>query len=502
MTEGSLVVFVVFLLVHGASPNDRDAHNPAIDIHPVEASLNQHYDQPYRPQFHYTPLQGHIGDATGLVYYQGEYHLFYMYDKWQRKRDRHKRWGHATSRDCVHWEEQPPILDTLIDNHPGSGSGIVDWNNSAGLRSGPHKALLVFYTDYVKGSCIAYSNDAGRTWVRHPRNPVLAGVKDMRDPTVLWYPPAAEWRMVRYEKQGFAFYGSPNLLDWTYLSRVEGLHECPDFFELPVDGDPGQRKWVLMDAQGSYHLGTFDGTEFKPEHEEKLPSDSGRCFYAPQTWKKTMESASSVVQIGFLRYPSEPRLTWHCQMGFPVELKLRRLPEGIRVCRQPIEEINNLRVARQAWSDLVVRPGENPLSEIEGDLFDIRAEIEPAGATAFGLTARGETVRYSLADGKLTSGPRSTRLRLPNGRLTLRVLLDRSSLEVFPDQGQVTISRTFFPQPDDKRLSLFAEGGDIRVISLEVNRLESIWLETDARLGHPRVGRAFEPDSHRAHLRN
>jgi sucrose-6-phosphate hydrolase SacC (GH32 family) len=208
-----------------ASVKSYERPDVAYDIDPVEASLNQHYHQPFRPQFHYTAIQGHIGDATGLIYDQGEYHLFTMFDKWERRRNRHKCWGHAVSRDCIHWEELPPVLDTLIDHKPGSGSGLVDWNNSLGLRAGPHKTLAIFYTDYQTGTCIAYSNDAGRTWIRHPRNPVIAGADDARDPTVFWYAPATEWRMVRYEKQGFVFYGSANLLDWTQFSRIEGFYE-------------------------------------------------------------------------------------------------------------------------------------------------------------------------------------------------------------------------------------------------------------------------------------
>lgn len=158
---------------------------PGADLTPAEVAGQQHYGQPYRPQFHYTPIQGHLGDATGLIYYRGEYHLFHMFDPWgQARRDRHKCWGHAISRDLLSWEQQPPVLDAIIDNRPGSGSGVVDWNNTSGLRTGPQKTLLIFYTDYRLGSSIAYSNDCGRTWTRYGRNPVLAGTDDIRDPTV------------------------------------------------------------------------------------------------------------------------------------------------------------------------------------------------------------------------------------------------------------------------------------------------------------------------------
>lgn len=153
-------------------------------ITPSEVADAYHFHGQYRPQIHYTPIQGHIGDATGLIYYKGEYHLFYMFDPWSRKRKEHKNWGHAISKDLLHWEECSPILDTLLDNHPGSGSGVVDWNNSSGLRRGIEKTLVVFYTDYTKGSCIAYSRDAGRTWLRYKDNPVLPGTADIRDPYV------------------------------------------------------------------------------------------------------------------------------------------------------------------------------------------------------------------------------------------------------------------------------------------------------------------------------
>ncbi len=208
------------------------------NIYPSEVADAFHYHGEYRPQVHYTPIQGHIGDATGLIYYKGEYHLFYMYDPWSMKRKEHKTWGHAVSTDCLHWQELPPILDTLIDHRPGSGCGVVDWNNSSGLRRGPEKTLIIYYTDYEQGTCIAYSVDKGRTWLRHKLNPILEGTEDIRDPLVFWYTPANAWRMVRYEKRGFAFYASTDLLHWAYLSRMEGFYECPDLFQLPVDRMP------------------------------------------------------------------------------------------------------------------------------------------------------------------------------------------------------------------------------------------------------------------------
>lgn len=468
-----------------SSSGPRDLPDPAYDIDPVEASRNQHYDQPYRPQFHYSALQGHIGDATGLIYHQGEYHLFSMFDQWERRRNRHKCWGHATSRDCVHWEAQPPILDPLVDHKPGSGSGIVDWNDTLALRAGPYKTLAVFYTDYVRGSCLAYSTDAGRTWIRHPSNPVLAGVDDIRDPTVFWYAPASAWRMVRYERQGFVFYGSSDLLNWVQLSRVEGRYECPDLFELPVEDNSGERKWVLTAANGAYMLGSFDGRHFTAE-TDTLRIERGKAFYAPQTWKRTPEGGSPVIQIAFLRYPDEPRLTWHCQMAFPCVLTLRRLPEGVRLCRLPIDEIKNLRIAQDVWRNVTLSPGQNPLGSMRGDLFDIRAEIEVLDAAAFRFDVRGQAIHYSRTDEQLRVAGTAIPLKPSAGRVRLQVLVDRSSIEVFVDRGQATISNVTFFDPVRDDYCLTAEGGDIRVISLEINELEGIWPR-------PAVGNVLRP---------
>jgi sucrose-6-phosphate hydrolase SacC (GH32 family) len=442
------------------------------DLTPEEVADQQNYDQPLRPQFHYTPIQGHIGDATGLIYYRGEYHLFNMYDEWSRKRLAHKRWGHAVSTDLVHWTQLPALLDTLLDNKPGSGSGVVDWNDSSKLRAGPEKTLVIFYTDYKKGTCILYSRDSGRTWVRYGKNPVIAGAEDARDPTVFWYPAANEWRMIRYEKKGFAFYRSPDLLQWAWLSRIEGYYECPDFFELPVLNAPGQRRWVLIDGNGSYVLGRFDGTRFLPE-TDKLQVEYGKALYATQTWKLSMEPGR-VYQMAWMRYPIAKEITWNGQMSFPVELTLRAFPDGIRLCREPIDELNNLRIAQHTWENLPLPAGGITIPELSGDLIDIRAEMKPAGASDFGLTIYGHEIRYSTVDRKLRLDAVSAPLNLPDQTLRMRILADRSSIEVFADMGQVTLSAITLENPNHD-IRLAASGADVMITFLEANRLESIW---------------------------
>jgi sucrose-6-phosphate hydrolase SacC (GH32 family) len=187
-----------------------------------------------------------------------------MYDPWSRNGREHKHWAQAVSVDCPHWRELPPILDTLIDHGPGSGSSIVDWNDSSELCGGPEKTLIVFCTDYSRGTCIAHSHDRGHTWVRHRDNPVLQGTDDIRDPYVFWYGPARSWRMVRWEAKGFAFYASSSLLDWTYLSRIDGFYELPDMGQLQVGGDRDEKKWVLIDGEGTYFIAELVGHALSP----------------------------------------------------------------------------------------------------------------------------------------------------------------------------------------------------------------------------------------------
>lgn len=455
----------------GQTPKPPDSQ---FDITLEDLAGERNYNNALRPQLHYTPLQGHIGDATGLFYYAGEYHLFYMFDQWSRRRLAHKQWGHAVSRDLIHWEELAPVLDKLIDNSPGSGSGIVDWNDSTGLRQGgDEKTVMIFYTDYKRGTGIAYSRDRGRTWTRHPKNPVIAGAEDARDPTVFWHPPTADWRMIRYEKKGFAFYKSSNLVEWTWLSRIDGYYECPDLVQLPVMNAPGEKRWVLIDGNGQYVLGEFDGDKFVASGP-MTKAEYGKALYAPQTWKRTIEGEGPIVQVAWTRWPDTPRLAWHGQTSFPVELTLWKFSDGVRLCRKPIDELDNLRVGQRVWRELTVE-GEKTMPEIRAGLLDLQVELETAGAAVIGLQVAGHTIRYSVADKQLKVGDVVAPLQIEGGRLKLRILVDRASIDVFADRGQVTVSAVKIEAQTGPAVTLVSEGGKMRVAVLRENRLESIW---------------------------
>ncbi len=253
------------------------------------------YKEPFRPQFHFTPATNWMNDPNGMVFYDGEYHLFYQYnpfgDKWG-----HMSWGHAVSPDLVHWEHLPVALYEENGVMIFSGSAVVDWKNTSGFGENGKPPMVAIYTGHYTGKPlqnqqIAYSNDRGRTWTKYSGNPVLdIGAKDFRDPKVMWHEPTKKWVMtvcMPTDRQ-VRFYGSPNLKDWTLLSEfgpagaVKGIWECPDLFPLKVEGSR-QSKWVLIVniggdavAGGSgcqYFVGEFDGSRFFMEPSK---SDFGK----------------------------------------------------------------------------------------------------------------------------------------------------------------------------------------------------------------------------------
>lgn len=252
------------------------------------------YQEPWRPQFHFTPPTNWMNDPNGLVYYEGEYHLFYQYnpfgDQWG-----HMSWGHAVSKDLARWEHLPVALYEENDVMIFSGSAVIDWQNTSGFgRQGRPPMVAIYTGHYTKQSLqnqhIAYSNDRGRTWTKYAGNPVLdIGERDFRDPKVLWHEPTKRWVMTVAlpTHRKVQFYASPNLKDWTHLSdfgpagSTDGIWECPDLFPLRVEGRRGAEKWVLLVSVssgapagvsgGQYFVGDFDGKHFTLDESYPKP---------------------------------------------------------------------------------------------------------------------------------------------------------------------------------------------------------------------------------------
>ncbi len=439
------------------------------------------YAETYRPQFHFSPRVNWTNDPNGLVFYAGEYHLFFQHNpsgiNWGNM-----TWGHAVSPDLIHWKQLehallPDKLGTIF-----SGSAVVDWKNTAGFAQGDEPAIVAIYTaaggtsPQSQGNlftqCIAFSTDHGRTFTKYEKNPVLPNiVGENRDPKVVWHAPTSRWIMALFKDgMAYALFSSPDLKSWTQLQNLSmsGCSECPDFFEIPVEGEAETKRWVLSAANGYYVVGTFDGKTFAPEGKLQR-SDWGKNYYAVQTYSDIPAADGRRIQIAWMNGGSYPHMPFNQQMSFPCELKLVRLPEGLRLFRTPVREIEGLRVRSRTSTDMTVS-GSQPI-EAEGDLFDLATEIHPGDSTEVGLRWRGEAIAYSVKEAKLSCLGCVADLPLENGKLKLRVLIDRTTIEVFGNDGRVSLTSCFIPH-GQRGLEVYATGGSAR-LDLVVHELKS-----------------------------
>ncbi|MEA3207869.1 MAG: fructan beta-fructosidase [Chthoniobacter sp.] len=444
------------------------------------------YAEPLRPQFHFSTRRGWINDPNGMAFYRGEYHLFYQLSPYTWG-GAAKFWGHAVSRDLLHWEELPFALYPDALGQMYSGSGVVDWKNSSGFGSNGEPPLVLIYTAAGNPTtqCLASSTD-GRTVTKFSGNPVLPQVTGgNRDPKVIWHEPTQRWVMALYVGHGIPpgpdgksgrrdtiqFFASPNLKEWTPLSEIDGYYECPDIFELPLDGDSSKKKWVLTAASSDYQIGHFDGKTFLPE-TPKLRGQRGNGMYAAQTFSDLPDGRR--VQIGWGTSPA-PGMPFNQQMTFPCELTLRSTAEGPRLFWQPVKELEKLRAKTHSIPPGPLQPGDNPLANIRGEFFEILADLEPGDAAQLGFKIRGLEVLYDAKQQELSCRGKSTPLALQAGRVRLQILVDRLSAEIFGNDGLVYMPCTMLPAGDDPPPAIFAKGGAAKIHALEVHELRSIW---------------------------
>ncbi len=433
------------------------------------------YHESLRPQFHFTARQwtmdrlnpgqreeGWINDLNGLLYYEGEYHLFAQ--RWA------KCWLHAVSKDLVHWTElEPAFWEESLGSGVQSGTCVIDYQNTSGLSPDPARPpMIAFWSRFDnRAQCLCYSLDHGRTWTRYAKNPTM--LHPERDPKVFWYAPGKHWVMMMYGDGQYHLLTSKNLLEWQDEHHpIPDSFECPDFFELPVDGDPARRKWVLIQGNGRYSIGTFDGTQFT-EETKRFACDVGPNFYATQSWANTETGDGRRIQTAWMRGANFPDMPFNQMISFPCELTLRTTPSGLRVFRQPIREIETLHGTSEAWNARTLRPGQTLPLEPAGQLFHVVAEVKiPAGAQLV-INVRG--VPVTLTEKTVESGHAPAAVM---GRVEkVELLIDRTSIETFVNGGE--ISSTRFVLPKTSGLSMKAEGGPVEIKSVTVYPVKSAW---------------------------
>ncbi len=458
------------------------------------------YDQKLRPQFHFSSRKNWINDPNGMVYYDGEWHLYFQHCALSVNRGP-KSWGHAVSRDLVHWEQLPHAIVPYDKGAIWSGTAVVDHNNSLGRQVGETRTLAAFFTTTWREGffqAMAYSTDRGRTYTLHIRGePVVPNqgiMKGERDPKVFWDEAHKKWKMVLIlggKERLIRIFESDNLTDWVKAGDInrKWAAECIDLFQLPVDGDKTNMKWVIADASFDYEVGEFTGNGFVTEGPTGR-GDYGRGFYAAQTFNSGPDGR--VVQIGWMndRRKECPFLVegmpFNQQMAFPTDLTLRTTPEGIRLFRWPAPEIRSLYQKTQALKNISAEAATKALANVKPELADLSIEFEPGTKGKLVLTVRGirisygEKIRYRRPDSEpvelrsFTFNGKSCPAPAIDGKVKLRVLVDRSSLELYANDGATVASSYEFEIPKDFSISVTADG-PVKIHSLVVNELMSAW---------------------------
>jgi fructan beta-fructosidase len=448
--------------------------------------------EPLRPRFHFTPEKNFMNDPNGLVFLDGEYHLFYQHnpegDRWG-----HMSWGHAVSRDLLRWEHLPLALREEDGIMAFSGSAVVDAANTSGLcgAAGP-SCLVAIYTGHghdKQTQNLAVSLDRGRTFRKYEGNPVLDLSRgDHRDPKVFWHEPSQRWIMVSVlaGPKKVRFFASTDLKRWEMLSdfgpagATGGAWECPDLFPLAVDDDPKDIRWVLdvdiypggrLGGSGAqYFVGRFDGRQFVNENPDGMTLwvDHGRDFYASLSYSHLPPSDPRRIWIGWmsnwLYADTEPTSPWRGVQSLPRELGLRRTPEGIRLVQSPVRELRSLRVGAEprrvstaadlpggAELELEIAPGDWSeagfrLSNAAGE--EVLVGVNAAPLEVFVDRRRSRAGGFHEAYPERHAGP----VRWREGRITLRVVFDRTTLEVFVNEGETVISDRLYPTRELDRI--------------------------------------------------
>jgi len=469
----ALLTSLIVVIFFSACKQDNRTENSPADT----------FYETYRSQFHFTPKTGWMNDPNGMVYYEGEYHLFYQHypdsTVWGPM-----HWGHAVSKDMIHWEHLPIALYPDSLGYIFSGSAVVDWKNTSGLGTVQAPPIVAIYTyhdpeGYPAGrndfqtQGIAYSVDKGRTWTKYDKNPVLPnpGIQDFRDPKVSWNEVSNQWVMTLAVKDHIEFYASPDLKKWSKLSEFGntigahgGVWECPDLF--PLKDEEGNTKWVLFVSinpggpQGGsatqYFVGDFDGKMFTPQDTVTRWIDYGADNYAGVTWSDIPASDGRRLFIGWMsnwQYANVvPTKTWRSATTLPREVILIKKSSAYELKSKPVKEMDAIQSQPENY---------NETATLDQPLYLIEFNVD--GQEDFSLTLSNsleEKVAIIVKDRKLSFDRTASgivdfnqdfaavhTMDLSNVEIrNVKIYVDLSSAELFINDGERIMTEILFPR--------------------------------------------------------
>jgi len=480
--------------------------------------VTEAYKEPFRPQVHFSPAKKWMNDPNGMVFYKGVYHLFFQYypngTKWGPM-----HWGHAESSDMIHWRQMPVALYPDSLGYIFSGSAVVDEHNTSGFgKNGQVPLVAIFCQHDPKGEkagkdnfqteSIAYSLDEGKTWTKYPGNPVLKnpGIRDFRDPKVMWYAPENKWVMTLATKDRITFFSSPNLKDWNKESEFGkdkgghgGVWECPDLFPLQLDG---KTYWVLLVSVNpggpnggsgtQYFIGDFDGKTFTAINTETKWIDYGPDDYAGVTWSNTGKRKIFLGWMSNWIYAAQvPTEKWRNAMTVPRELSLKQINGVIFLSSKPVMELRHIAlksVSTATAKDTALMPVFSSLP----DQYILKFNTDKINDYSIILSNDvGEKLvigydksknKYYIdrtKSGKIDFNPEFAGIffapRLSSAQASnLELIVDASSIELFADNGLSVISSIFFPNKPYNHLR-FQNNKVMTIKNKEVFPLKSIW---------------------------
>ncbi len=449
------------------------------------------YTEIHRPQFHFTSRENWLNDPNGLVYDRETWHLFFQHNieapTWGKM-----WWGHAYSKDLLHWKQSDNALEPDEMGSIFSGSGVVDHTDSAGFGAG---AILLFYTAAGMHAepprkftqCLAYSQDGGKSWKKHDQNPIIEWMEaENRDPRVIWFEARACWIMALYlNDEKFCLLSSSDAKTWTHLQDIilEGDNECPDFF--PMSDDAGKERWIFSGASGIYLVGTFDGFNYSVDTKPRN-FEYGRNGYASQTWTNAPDGRR--VQISWMAGGRYPEMSFNQQMSIPVDLSLEGSGKDVTIKRWPIKELDSLRVRTFTLEECLISPKNAYTADTQAKLLDVSFTVHKQLATTFDVVVRGHHLGFLWDKNQLLVGQSFSHkmdvgfpfIELPDKpTISIRLIIDKTSIEIFLDDGRISASFCFLPDGYIHPLVLHSFGGRQVIKNFRLHELSSIWNKDD-----------------------